>query len=580
MQEQAYREIELSKITTNPLNPRKNFAGTKFDELVESIRKKGVLEPILVRPIGDKKGGFQIVFGERRFRALSVVADENGGPDTAAIPALVKEISEDEAFDLMTIENLQREDLSELEEARSFKVYLDKKGPEALSDLAQRTGISERYIRRRVAVLELPKRVLAAWEKGSLKYGHLEQLLRVADKKQRNEAIADLLESIKKGWDILTVKDLKYNIDNRAPALKDARFNLEKAGCPSCFHNSDIQKKLFDFDEMAQTHCLNRKCFKQQQNNHLTAHWKKTAFHKKFKTNGFRFGEDVSYDQYHEFYHWEVKRTPEKCKTCENYVTLIRIDGASVHYGHDRVCVGKEACYDAVIREAKSKSRSKKDKTLTEGARVSWHGQYFREKFYQQRLPEILPTISGRKHQASVYEPRLTLFGLVVHDHDIRELVGRQLGLVDEAEEINWWDFETEKLWREICDMLPGQVDELVKAATENMIMRDAFTEENRSRVAEHVGIDLKKEWRITEEYLQKKTKAEIFAIAEKYKVFETEEAKTFLFEVLLKRRGRFKSCKKGELIRVFMESGVDLAGVVPDEILDGILTDEQKPLS
>ena len=86
--------------------------------------------------------------------------------------------------------------------------------------------------------------------------------------------------------------------------------------------------------------------------------------------------------------------------------------------------------------------------------------------------------------------------------------------------------------------------------------------------MADHIGIDLRTEFRIDEEYLQKKTKAEIIAIGEHFGVFEQKCVKDYLFETLLKKRGKYKSCKKDELIRLFMESGADLAGLVPAEIL------------
>lgn len=572
MNEQTYQEILLSKISPNPLNPRKSFAGQKFDDLVSSIREKGVIEPILVRPIEDEQTKFQVVFGERRYRALSDVAEQNGGPDNITIPALVKKLSEDEAFELMIIENLQREDLTELEEAQSFKTYLDKKGDGALPDLAERTGINPSYIRRRLAVLGLPKRVLRAWETGPLHYGHLEQLLRIGSKKERGEFTADLLQRIKRDWDIPTVKDLKQNVDRMAPPLKWAKFDLEKAGCNSCHHNSDVQKKLFAMDELKKAHCLKPSCFKQKQHNHLMVHWKKTSYYKKHGINGFRFNEDAHHSEYEGF--WSGGPYKE-CKSCEHFLTVLHPDGSTVR---------ESACFNPECLKKKQLAPQKKNKGPQKqdhgGPRVPWHGEYFREKFYQKRFPEVMAAIPAAEPQASVYGPRLTLFGLVVHDHDIRELIGRQLGLVDEAAETHWWDYETEKLWLEICEMLPGQVDELIKTSTENMITRDTFTEKNRSRVAIHIGIDLKKEWLITAEYLQNKTIAEIFEIANKFGVFETDEAKTFLYEVLLKKHGKFKSCKKAELIRIFMESGIDLAGIVPDEILGEVFIDEQKPLS
>jgi len=113
------QEIPLTAIELNPWNPRGKIEGPKFEELKDSIREKGVLQPILVRPL-SAKGKFGLIFGERRLKAKIEIATENRGPEGFTIPAKVRELTDDQAFDLMMIENLQREDLTDLEEARGF----------------------------------------------------------------------------------------------------------------------------------------------------------------------------------------------------------------------------------------------------------------------------------------------------------------------------------------------------------------------------------------------------------------------------------------------------------------------------
>jgi len=128
--------------------------------------------------------------------------------------------------------------------------------------------------------------------------------------------------------------------------------------------------------------------------------------------------------------------------------------------------------------------------------------------------------------------------------------------------------FRLTEIWEEL-EKMPYAVllEELYQAAIQ-VVMQDNWESESRRAIADHTGISLQEEWRITEEYLDKKTIAEILAIGEEFGVFEQKEAQTFLYETLLKKRGNFKGCKKAELKRVFLESGVDLAGVVPAEIL------------
>jgi ParB family chromosome partitioning protein len=134
--ERRFMEIPLSLVFVSGNNPRKNF--NNMDELVASVRTKGVLEPILVRPLCPEPtadviealGRYEIVAGERRFRAAKAVAISNGGLENYKIPAMVQEMSDDEAFDVRLIENLHREDLTELEEAQAFKMFLDRHAEE------------------------------------------------------------------------------------------------------------------------------------------------------------------------------------------------------------------------------------------------------------------------------------------------------------------------------------------------------------------------------------------------------------------------------------------------------------------
>ena len=549
MENEIYQEIELQRLQPNPLNPRKRFSGAKFDELVASIREKGVIEPILARPMGDDR--LEIVAGERRYRASLTVAETGGGLNGQKIPALVRELSDDDAFDIMCIENLHREDLTELEEAEGFKTYLDKRGPEALPDLAERTGINPRYIRRRVAVLSLPKKTLKAWEKGDLKYGHLEQLSRLQDKKEITEYTGKILEW-RGGY---SVRRLKDDINSEAPELKSAKFDLGKTGCLSCAQNSDIQKTLFELTDLKGAHCLNPKCFKQKQNNWLTANWKKTGYRKQHGTNGFRFRGDVSWDDYGAFDGYSNHEPLKKCKDCDSFVTLLHLDG---RVDEGKVCIGDKNCFNSSRRSSGATDGGDPgDPGATVRKTPAWHGNYFREKFYKEVLPERL----GGQVTA-----RVLLFSLLKSNSGLHEWFGGKHGKADG----DTWGFSMRN--REIWDIVSAMecvdaADELNEASI-LVVMQDQYDTESRRAIADTIGISLAEEWRITEEYLDKKTIAEIMKIGEDFKVFEQKAAQTFLYETLLKKRGKFKGCKKGELKRIFLESGVDLAGVVPEEIL------------
>jgi ParB family chromosome partitioning protein len=168
------RYLPVERIRGNSWNPRTTgFDGPRFDELVASIRQRGIIQPIVVRSIREADYDYEILAGERRHRAMGLIISEN--PTRCAIPAIIRECDDEEAFEICFIENLQRQDLSEPEEARAFAEYVDRKGPESVVILAEKLGVSPRYVRKRVEIMRLPKPVIWAWRKELLQYGHLEQ---------------------------------------------------------------------------------------------------------------------------------------------------------------------------------------------------------------------------------------------------------------------------------------------------------------------------------------------------------------------------------------------------------------------
>ena len=554
MQKQDFQEIELSKILPSPWNPRKTFKGPEFDELVDSIREQGVIQPVLVRPIEGKDVPYELVFGERRLKASIVVSKKNGGPENNTIPALIRELDDDQAFELTTIENLQREDLNELEEAQGFKMFADRKGEEALPELAERTGKDIRYIRRRLAVLTLPKKVLKSWQNGELRYGHLQQLLRLGNKKDILEHHREALD----GWDgPMSVRELKHHIDGLAPKFELAVFNPEKEGCISCHKNSDIQKKLFGIEELDKAHCLDPGCFKKKQNDFLNGHWKETEYYKVHGTNGFRYIDNLGYSNAEYFYSGRILKI---CKSCDKFVSLLYDDGRPCR---EKACIDPK-CYKKTYEKSKNKGKAKgSGSNPDDGPRVPWHGEYFREQFYQTRLPEKFKEVRPRE----VVADRLTLFSLLKSNGELHSWFSKKLDLKKAENDYGHYWLDSKELFASIAEMDIDRIAELLKEASLQVILQG--DPDRRRVVGDHIGIDLAKEWIINEEYLQKKTKAEILSIGEKFGIFQDDNARAFLFEVLNKKRGKFKSCKKSELVRVFLESGADLSGKVPDEILN-----------
>ena len=167
------KNIALSAIVPNPNQPRKEFDPAALDDLASSIKSQGVLQPVLVRPLEDKPGSFELVAGERRMRASKLAG-------LTEIPALVRVMDDRESLAIALIENLQREDLNAMEEAEGYRQLLDQF---ALSqeDLARQVGKSRPALANALRLLQLPSDVQEDVRRGQLSAGHARALLAVGD---------------------------------------------------------------------------------------------------------------------------------------------------------------------------------------------------------------------------------------------------------------------------------------------------------------------------------------------------------------------------------------------------------------
>lgn len=176
------RNIEVDRITPNPQQPRLAFNQESLDELAASVREHGVLQPILVRPLED--GEFQLIAGERRWRASKAAG-------LATIPALVEEIDDDTALEIAIIENLQREDLSPLDEASMYDRMVREHGY-SVRRLAQKLGKDKGYLENRLRLADAPEEVreLVSLRKDTL--SHAYELMKVEDPKKRKRLAAQV----------------------------------------------------------------------------------------------------------------------------------------------------------------------------------------------------------------------------------------------------------------------------------------------------------------------------------------------------------------------------------------------------
>lgn len=177
------QQIPVDAIRPNPNQPRRVFDEGPLRELAESIREHGVLEPLIVRPVGS---GYEIVVGERRWRACQLA----GLP---TVPAVVRELSEREAMELALVENLQREDLNPIEEAEAYRRLIEEFGL-TQEEVALRVGKERSTVANRLRLLSLKGLARSALEKGLISAGHAKALLSVADDERRDRLARRIIE--------------------------------------------------------------------------------------------------------------------------------------------------------------------------------------------------------------------------------------------------------------------------------------------------------------------------------------------------------------------------------------------------
>lgn len=182
--EGAVKNIPLEDVVANPEQPRKHFSEAALAELADSIREKGVIQPLLVEEQPD--GTYQIVAGERRFRASKLAGMET-------VPVIVRSFSPDEKLEIALIENIQREDLSPVEEAKAYKSLMEASGLNQEA-LARRLGKNRSTIANAVRLLKLPEPVQDALDNAELSAGHARAILQAGTEDAMMQLFSRILQ--------------------------------------------------------------------------------------------------------------------------------------------------------------------------------------------------------------------------------------------------------------------------------------------------------------------------------------------------------------------------------------------------
>lgn len=208
------KAIAINSIKPNPYQPRKTFDQERLEDLAESIKLHGILQPIVLR---KTISGYNIVVGERRYRASKLAGE-------TTIPAIVKVLSDEDMMELAVIENLQREDLNAIEEAESYRKLMDDLEL-TQQEVAKRLSKSRPYIANMLRLLQLPKEITQMVKDNKLSGAHGRTLLGIKDK-QKMKSIAE--QAFQESWSVRTLEQYVNENNEDKPKIIDKQQATKK----------------------------------------------------------------------------------------------------------------------------------------------------------------------------------------------------------------------------------------------------------------------------------------------------------------------------------------------------------------
>lgn len=219
------RRLPIEQITPNPRNPRDVFDEAGLDDLANSIREKGVVQPLLVRTLDE--GSYELIAGERRWRAA-----QRAGLDM--VPVIVREVDDKESLELAIIENVQRSDLNSLEEALGYQQLIDAFGYKQ-KELATVIGKSRSHIANTLRLLKLPEGVQTHLSRGTLSAGHARQLI------DRDDASELALRIINEGLSVRDVERIVQRDAQQADAAAASTSDMPLSSPSSSIADADTR---------------------------------------------------------------------------------------------------------------------------------------------------------------------------------------------------------------------------------------------------------------------------------------------------------------------------------------------------
>lgn len=241
--------IGLDKISPNPENSRKKFNQEELNELAHSIREHGLLHPITLRSKGE---GYEIVYGERRYRAVTL----NG---ETQIPAIIREYTDEQVLEITLIENINRKDLSAIEESDAYQKLMDNRGYD-IGNICHMSGKTESYIRNRLRLQNLIDEFKALLDKNDISLGVGIETAGYSKKIQK-QIYTEYFTSEENNWKDLGLKEYSERIE-KLYSYDLSKFNFDKAACEKCQFNT----ALYDLFPGKSGKCTNSECLLEKKN--------------------------------------------------------------------------------------------------------------------------------------------------------------------------------------------------------------------------------------------------------------------------------------------------------------------------
>lgn len=382
---------------------RKDFSKEKMAELVASIKEKGIIEPLVVRGVNLdpnlKKGlmvpfvAYEIIAGARRYTAAKELKLKD-------VPARIIEATDEEAAQMRIISNLQREDVTPLEEAAGYQLMLKQFG-QTLEQVAQKLAKPASYIRSRLALLTLPKEVLDARKKGELVDAHLVVIAKVKGEHQQTKLFKEIgkcnldpADAERTMLGMLHSSDLSFAIFDKKP-------------CAACEHNAERQPSVFGQDTES-SRCMNPQCYAEKTEAALLK--KKAGIAKKgelmlTKTEAKKEKVKIIPTGYGGFSEGQLK----KCRKCKSFVAVISAGFGASNYTREGGCSDRE-CFEKCKAAAKESHET---------------GRETPEQAKAREVKQVAAKLIERMEQTVILERmdkltalRVACIALEVHDSD------------------------------------------------------------------------------------------------------------------------------------------------------------------